>query len=74
MEVKTAGRQMLSGQIDEVLMMREQDHLGPRRQLREDLQCGGSAPIVELDQAVIKDERNRPVVIEVDFEAGQSQR
>ena len=45
-------------QVDQVIVVREQDDLGGGGEFREHLQCRCGAAIVELDQAIVDDQRD----------------
>ena len=56
-----------------MLVVREQDDLGPARDLGQGLEGGGGALVVELDQDVVDDQGDRLVALEVGLQAGQAE-
>ena len=54
-------------------MVREKNHLGPGRNVRQRLQSGRSAAVVEFDQDIVDDKRHGFVSVEVVLDARQTQ-
>jgi hypothetical protein len=71
MEDELIGIDTVLRQSADVLVVREQDDLSAAGEIRQSLEGGRGAFIIELDQDIINDKRNRLVALEVGFQAGE---
>jgi hypothetical protein len=59
MNEESIGRDRLPRQLDQVTMMREKENLRVSREIRESLESSGGAAVVEGEEEIVDDERDR---------------
>jgi hypothetical protein len=67
-------RDGFAGHLEQMLVVREEQHLGRARDLREDHERRPGARVVELHEQIVEHERHRLTGLEVTLEAGEAQR
>src|SRR5690606_15697240 len=64
----------LPGELDEPLVVGEEEDLRPSGELRQDFEPHARPRVIEVDEGVVEDERQRPPLLEVPLEARDPKR